>query len=329
MIHRPRRRPLEFDAPDLEPRTIGRGELHPGLLPDIVRIHQAHQRPLPALIPKYEETLRALAECRRVDEAKDIRDKAEALQAYARMVHDHEAETLLAGIKLRAIRRIGEISRSLDKSPGGRGRTLANAGKSSLKSATLAAAGISLSAANRAEHIAAIPIQEFDGYLEMKSAELKAVTAQEMLTSVVKRQKVDRRAGVGDWDDNWQLGDLKTVKPGAFLRIYKSAQDQLKDGQKFQLILALLMDLRQHGDFDTPTKWYWKLLARLIDIDGVESILRKLSERLPGREQDEVLKRQMRPDDELFLAVHLADDLEPLLPHRRKKGLAPTVDAEL
>src|SRR5215471_12814838 len=81
-----------------------------------------HQQPRPNLIPTYENMRQALAECVRVDEAKDIHDKAEALRAYARIRHDLELEIMAAEIKLRAYRRIGQMSASLEKAKHGPGR---------------------------------------------------------------------------------------------------------------------------------------------------------------------------------------------------------------
>lgn len=77
----------------------------------------------------------------RCDDAKDIRDKAAALEAYARQRNDVELERWVAEIKLRAMLRIGEISRELDVSKGGANpaATLPAGGKS--KAAVLKSAG--------------------------------------------------------------------------------------------------------------------------------------------------------------------------------------------
>lgn len=85
-----------------------------------------------------------------VPEAKDVADKAKALQDYARMANDPELELDASEIRLRARRRLGELSDSLDKAPSGRAAvSLSNDGKSKLKA--LAAAGISTSEAHRCE----------------------------------------------------------------------------------------------------------------------------------------------------------------------------------
>ena len=66
-------------------------------------------------LARYDQARTALAECARIDEASEIRDKAAALAAYARQRDDRDLEVWVREIHLRACVRIGVLSRDLDQ----------------------------------------------------------------------------------------------------------------------------------------------------------------------------------------------------------------------
>jgi hypothetical protein len=104
---------------------------------------------------RYDAARQALAECVRVDEAKDIRDRAAALAAYARQRDDTEMQVWVSEIHLRACQRIGQLSRELETAThGGAGGGSKSPPVGRSKTAALADAGISTSAAQRYEELA-------------------------------------------------------------------------------------------------------------------------------------------------------------------------------
>jgi hypothetical protein len=134
---------------------------------------------------KYDQARQALAACRNVDDIKDIRDKSEAMRLYAKQANDTELEQWAAEIKLRAQRAIGELSAALPTQNGGFGM-VPTGGKH--KAEVLADAGISTSAANRYEKLAAIADAAIEAFIAKSKLEGKPVSVKSVMATLVTKE---------------------------------------------------------------------------------------------------------------------------------------------
>ena len=114
----------------------------------------------------YDTMVNAIAECARVDEVKDIRDKAAALEAYYRQARNLEAEREAANVRLRAERRVGELLKDLARAPGQRSDLVTASDEvASPYADALATNGMTRQSAHRYQALANIPKDEFDAAL--------------------------------------------------------------------------------------------------------------------------------------------------------------------
>jgi hypothetical protein len=134
-------------------------------------------------IVRYDAMCRAIDAAYDVDEAKDIRDQAIALEIYARQAHNTEAERKACEIRLRAERKTGKLSALLEKSPGKRtdkqppptmgtgsptpAEAPPPAGKT--KAEALRDAGVTPKQAEQWEKLAAVSEPEFEAALSDKT----------------------------------------------------------------------------------------------------------------------------------------------------------------
>jgi hypothetical protein len=115
---------------------------------------------------RYDSMCRAIDAAYEVDEAKEIRDQAIALEVYAHQAHNVEAERRACEIRLRAERKAGALSRELEKSKGGRpAKETAGAIPTVSKGQQLYMAGISEDQARQWEKLAAVPAEQFEQHL--------------------------------------------------------------------------------------------------------------------------------------------------------------------
>jgi hypothetical protein len=137
-------------------------------------------------LTKYDAACRALAEAYRVDEVKDVRDKALAMQIYAKQAKDSELLDHATEIRKRAEIRAGELLREMGERRGGN-QTHRDGSLPSNKEM-----GITDNQSSRWQQIAALPTDEQEALIE--HAKKTAVAAVEKGT---KKQKAPRRAARG------------------------------------------------------------------------------------------------------------------------------------
>jgi len=121
----------------------------------------------------------ALEAASSVDEVKDIRDKAQAMAAYARQAKDTALVEWATEIKVRAERRAGELLRDMaekgERDPGGRGRI------ESRPATQLADLGVSRDQSARWQKLASVPEQQFEEAVQAAKEVAGEVTTAAML----------------------------------------------------------------------------------------------------------------------------------------------------
>jgi hypothetical protein len=113
---------------------------------------------------RYDAMCRAIDAAYKVDEVKDIRDKAIALELYSKQARNIENERCACEVRLRAERKAGQLSRALERSnPGKRKKDLVPI--VGTKSKSLRDAGISKKQAEQWEKLADISDKQFEAAL--------------------------------------------------------------------------------------------------------------------------------------------------------------------
>ena len=125
---------------------------------------------------RYEAARQAIAEYKTVDEVKDFRDKAFAVEAYAKQANDYELERDAAIARIRAERRCGELLAEMDKAKGVRllGRDQSGDFRRSrattTETRTLDQMGITKDQSSKWQRLAAVPEAEFEAAVSQPGA---------------------------------------------------------------------------------------------------------------------------------------------------------------
>lgn len=141
---------------------------------------------------RYEAARSALAEAHRVDEVKDIRDKAEAMAAYARQAKDSELIQYATEIKVRAEQRCGELLAVIEKRNGGHAMK-ARSNNATEVPPTLADMGLTKDESSRYQQLAAMSPEHFEAAVATAKATAGEVTTAFMLREAKRYQAPPKR----------------------------------------------------------------------------------------------------------------------------------------
>lgn len=149
----------------------------------------------------FDKAKQELALANTIDEVKDIRDKAEALRAYAKQAGESlEMQNMIAEIKIRAERKAGELLKEQEKNDGGEWthkKHLSNDTTSAIleQPKTLKEIGISRDQSSTWQKIADIPEETFEKHItETKEAKEELTTASTLrLADKQIRQERDEK----------------------------------------------------------------------------------------------------------------------------------------
>jgi hypothetical protein len=137
---------------------------------------------------RYDAMCRAIAEAHAIDEVKDIRDKARAIELYARQAQNTEAEERARAIRLRAERKCGKMLTAQAESgerqmPGGNRRSSSDDPRMKLDDY-----GISYDQSSQWQKLAAVPEDLFEQALAEPNPSTTAI--------IMRHEVAERPAGL-------------------------------------------------------------------------------------------------------------------------------------
>lgn len=174
---------------------------------------------------RYDAMCSAIAECHRIDEVKDLRDKAMALELYAKQARNTDAERKACEIRLRAERRTGELLKELARATpqevakaGGHAKAATSDGETQQPSPyaeALQSTGISRQTAHRYQALANVPNETFEEALrDPEKPTTTGVLAKAEATRVVREARDP--APKMPADSLWLWGRLRDLERDGF-----------------------------------------------------------------------------------------------------------------
>jgi len=141
---------------------------------------------------KWDRARTAIAEAKKIDEVKEIRDKMEALRAYAKQTRESlEVQNDIAEIKIRAERRMGEMIKETDLNEGGRPEKNPLDDQSGFRKPKLSDLGISHFQSHSCQRIADVPEDKFEQHIAETKGQKKELTTASVLNLARKEKMSD------------------------------------------------------------------------------------------------------------------------------------------
>lgn len=175
----------------------------------------------------YDNAKRALAEYKTVDEVKDFRDKALAVEAYAKQANDYELERDAAIARVRAERKCGELLADMEKAKGtDYGGRKAIDGRRELPSnppKTLADMGVTKDQSSKWQRLAAVPEEEFEAAVSQPAIKPSANSILKPKSEPPPRM---------DGDALWWWGRLVDMERDKLHKPLASLLDEMTDAMR-------------------------------------------------------------------------------------------------
>jgi hypothetical protein len=182
----------------------------------------------------YSQAKQAIAEYKTVDEVKDFRDKAVAIEAYAKQANDFDLERDAAIARVRAERKCGELLSDTEMAKGaavkGIGRAGANAvpgGNRVTEIITLSDMGITKKQSSKWQKLAAVPENEFEAAINIPGS--KPTTNHIIKKPEPEPKRMDKNA-------LWWWGRLLDIEQGKMNTSLNFCVDELTDTMRADAI---------------------------------------------------------------------------------------------
>jgi hypothetical protein len=155
-------------------------------------------QPLDRTLEHLDQAKRALLAATSIDDVRDIRDKAAAIERYMRQRDDsREAQNAAAELKLRAERRLGELlAKTEERAKKGRpGTKMLHDATFSGAPPKLAELGIERTQSHRWQKLACVPEEQFENFIsETKNAGGEITTAAAMRMAPQSQRAAEPKA---------------------------------------------------------------------------------------------------------------------------------------